>query len=128
MQDKHIIKQQTETLIKYCQESDRIYEEVRGTGEDKDFYNEVKPFADTVHKEADKWGENMKSWISQEKFTHLFPQMIDQTVNNLSDVAVQAFFYKTSYKRFKSHVQSVSYILEIALSEINKKIGIKNGQ
>ena len=53
----------------------------------------------------------MKEWMKETEFRHLFPEQIEQTAHNLSDVAVQAFFPKTSYKRFKSHVQSIEFIL-----------------
>ncbi|WP_409301324.1 YppE family protein [Peribacillus sp. SCS-155] len=122
MKDKSYIHQQTINLINYCKQADQIYEGVRTEGKEKDFHTEVKPFADKVHKEAAQWGKDMKEWLNEEKFPHLFPQMIDQTVGNLSDVAVQAFFPKTSYKRFKSHVQSVSFILQSAEIEIGKKL------
>ena len=54
----------------------------------------------------------MTEWMENESFRHLYPMQIQQTADNLSDVAVQAFFPKTSYKRFKSHVQSVRFILQ----------------
>jgi hypothetical protein len=122
MQDKDQTLKLTIKLIDFSQKADHIYEEVRSTGKEKDFYSEVKPFADEVHHTALEWADHMKTWMGEEKFKHLFPQQIDQTVQNLSDVAVQAFFPKTSYKRFKSHVQSVQFILQSVLTEIKRRI------
>ncbi|MDQ0218946.1 DUF1798 family protein [Peribacillus cavernae] len=122
MRDKEVILKLTKELIGFCQRADQIYEDVRSTGKEKDFYNDVKPFADKVQLASLEWADSMKVWMREERFQHLFPQQIDQTVQNLSDVAVQAFFPKTSYKRFKSHVQSVQFILQSALHEINKKV------
>src|SRR6478735_4421806 len=102
----------TQQLITFAKEADSIYEKVRLDGQEKDFYNEVKPFADEVRQACEAWEQMMKQALTEEKFKHLFPEQIEQTAHNLADVAVQAFFAKTSYKRFKSHVQSVLFILQ----------------
>ncbi|MFD0051649.1 YppE family protein [Actinomycetes bacterium NPDC127524] len=122
MQNKREIQELTQQLIGFCQAADKIYDSVREEGAEKDFYGEVKPFADKVHQAAKEWVIQMKEWMKSEAFTHLYPLQIEQTADNLSDIAVQAFFPKTSYKRFKSHVQSVSFILNNTLSEINAKL------
>lgn len=124
MMDKAKALKLTETLISMCDKADQIYEEARSTGQEKDFYSEVKPFADEVHHSSLEWAEEVKNWMNEESFKHLFPQQIDQASQNLSDVAVQAFFPKTSYKRFKSHVQSVHFILQSTLAEIKRKMGL----
>lgn len=102
----------TEQLIVLAKEADAIYEEVRKDGREKDFYHEVKPFADRVQLACEQWEQRVKQWMKEAEFKHLFPQQIEQTAQNLTDVSVQAFFPKTSYKRFKSHVQSVLFILQ----------------
>lgn len=122
MEKKDEALQLTNKLISLCQKADQIYENVRSTGKEKDFFDEVKPFADEVHQTCLEWADLMKGWMEDESFKHLFPQQVDQTAQNLSDVAVQAFFPKTSYKRFKSHVQSIQFILQNVLTEINGKI------
>ncbi|RFU60083.1 YppE family protein [Bacillus sp. V59.32b] len=122
MIDKAKTLKLTETLISMCEKADQIYEEARSTGQEKDFYSVVKPFADEVHQTCLEWADQVKNWMNEESFRHLFPQQIDQASQNLSDVAVQAFFPKTSYKRFKSHVQSVHFILLSTLTEINRKM------
>ena len=38
----------TEQLIQYTDQADEIYEGVRKEGKEKDFFSEVKPFADQV--------------------------------------------------------------------------------
>ncbi|MEK3797519.1 YppE family protein [Peribacillus sp. FSL H8-0477] len=122
MINKNYAKELTQKLIQFNEQADVIYEEVRAAGKEKDFYSEVKPFADEVHTTCSEWKDSMKEWMGMESFTHLFPLQIEQTANNLSDVAVQAFFPKTSYKRFKSHVQSVRYILHNVRDEIDRKL------
>ncbi|CAH0186343.1 hypothetical protein SRABI96_01561 [Peribacillus sp. Bi96] len=110
----------TEQLIQYTSQADEIYEGVREEGKEKDFFSEVKPFADKVRSVCIEWEIGMKEWMKVTEFKHLFPEQIEQTAHNLSDVAVQAFFPKTSYKRFKSHVQSVEYILNNVKAEIDR--------
>jgi hypothetical protein len=110
----------TEQLIKYTVQADDIYEGVRKEGKEKDFFSEVKPFADQVRTVCIEWETGMKEWMKETEFKHLFPEQIEQTAHNLSDVAVQAFFPKTSYKRFKSHIQSVEFILHNVKAEIDR--------
>nr|WP_225988759.1 YppE family protein [Peribacillus frigoritolerans] len=107
-------------MIKYTDQADDIYEGVRLEGKEKDFFSEVKPFADQVRTVCIEWETGMKEWMKETEFRHLFPEQIEQTAHNLSDVAVQAFFPKTSYKRFKSHVQSIEFILNNVKTEINR--------
>lgn len=110
----------TEQLIKYTDQANDIYEGVRLEGKEKDFFSEVKPFADQVRTVCIEWETGMKEWMKETEFRHLFPEQIEQTAHNLSDVAVQAFFPKTSYKRFKSHVQSIEFILNNVKTEIDR--------
>ena len=53
----------------------------------------------------------MKQAMKIVTFNHLYPSQIEQASQNLQDVAIQSFFPKTSYKRFKSHVQSILFTL-----------------
>ncbi|MCK1991271.1 YppE family protein [Peribacillus muralis] len=117
---KEKLQRLTDQLIKYTSEADDIYEGVREAGKEKDFFSEVKPFADQVKEACVQWESGMKEWMKETEFKHLFPEQIEQTAHNLSDVAVQAFFPKTSYKRFKSHVQSVEFILHHVKAEIER--------
>ncbi|PJN90053.1 YppE family protein [Bacillus sp. mrc49] len=116
--EKEKLQRLTDQLIKYTENANDTYEEVREAGKEKDFFSEVKPFADQVREACMEWEAGMKEWMKEIEFRHLFPEQIEQTAHNLSDVAVQAFFPKTSYKRFKSHVQSVEFILHNVKAEI----------
>jgi len=122
MLDKNHTKILTTQLIAFTDQADEIYEAVRAEGKERDFYTEVKPFVEEVDLAIKEWTKNMQEWMKEESFQHLFPQQIEQTANNLADVVVQAFFPKTSYSRFKSHVQSISFILDNVLHEINRKL------
>ncbi|MGE8077851.1 YppE family protein [Peribacillus loiseleuriae] len=122
MLDKIYMETLTVQLLQFTDKADKIYESVREEGKERDFYREVKPFVDEVDAVLKLWTPNMREWMKAEDFTHLFPQQIEQTANNLADVVVQAFFPKTSYKRFKSHIQSVRFILQNVLTEIQHKL------
>lgn len=115
----------TQQLITFAKEADEIYEKVRSDGQERDFYNEVKPFADEVRQACEEWEKVMKQALTEEKYKHLFPEQIEQTAHNLTDVAVQAFFSKTSYKRFKSHVQSILFILQNVKMETSRILSQK---
>ena len=101
----------TQKLITLAEQANSIYDTVRENEEEKDFYLEVKPFADQVNQVCEEWEQEMKQAMQQVTFQHLFPSQIEQAAGNLKDVAIQAFFPKTSYNRFKSHVQSVLFTL-----------------
>lgn len=117
---KENLQKLTEQLLNYTIQSNEIYDNVRKEGKEKDFFTEVKPFADQVQASCTEWEEGIKEWMKETQFKHLYPEQIGQTANNLSDVAVQAFFPKTSYKRFKSHIQSVEFILNNVKSEVDR--------
>ncbi|PLT34911.1 YppE family protein [Bacillus sp. V5-8f] len=122
MEAEKYVLQLTKKLINLCEEADQIYDLVRESGKEHDFYTEVKPFADKVHDLTTEWSEQMKKRMKEEHFRYIFPQQIDQTAQNLTDISVQAFFSKTSYSRFKSHVQSVKFILKSVETEINNNM------
>ena len=108
--NQHIVTL-TQQLIALAEEANYIYDAVRKNGEEKDFYLEVKPFADQVKQACDEWERKMKQAMQNVRFQHLFPSQIEQAAGNLQDIAIQAFFPKTSYKRFKSYVQSIIFTL-----------------
>lgn len=101
----------TEQLITLTEEANSIYDTVRKDGVEKDFYHEIKPFADQVKQVCEEWNQEMKKAMQIVTFNHLYPSQIEQASQNLQDVAIQSFFPKTSYKRFKSHVQSILFTL-----------------
>ncbi len=116
----------TQQLITFAEEADSIYEKVRSDGQEKDFYKEVKPFADEVKKVCEEWEIVMKQVVTEMELKYLFSEQIEQTAQNLVDVSIQAFFPKTSYQRFKSHVQSVLFILNNVKMESERILSQKN--
>lgn len=101
----------TSELLKLVQQADEVYETVRSTGKEMDFYTEVKPFADKMKSLSDEWEAEAKKWLMSQKPKYIHKQQITATLENLQIIAVQAFFPKTSYSRFKQTVHSVEYVL-----------------
>jgi hypothetical protein len=98
-------------LLKLVQEADEVYETVRTTKKEGDFYTEVKPFADKMKTISDEWELEAMKWLMSQKPKYIHKQQITVTLENLQIIAVQAFFPKTSYSRFKQTIHSVVYIL-----------------
>lgn len=112
----------TKQLISLAEEANAIFDTVRTEGKEKDFYQEVKPFADHVKYVCEQWEQEIKKEMKEVVFKHLYPFQIEQAAGNLKDVAVQAFYPQTSYKRFKSHIQSVLFTLNHVRMECERKI------
>lgn len=106
------LKEMTSELLEYNSQAAKSFHHCRQTGEQGDFYKEVKPFADKVRALSEQWEPEVVKWVMDNKPKNLYPLQIRNTVENLQMVSVRAFFPDTSLKRFKSHVQSVEYVLE----------------
>ncbi|MCU9613673.1 YppE family protein [Caldibacillus lycopersici] len=111
----------TEKMKDYLTKTDEIYESVRETKEEADFYSTIKPFVDEIHEYSEQWCEQASNWVKENKPRNIYPQQLDAAKENLREICVQAFFPKTSYSRFKHNVHSINYTLEKLLTEIRKK-------
>lgn len=119
--EKKIILTKTNDLKKVLVKINEIYEEVRQTKEDPDFFKTIKPFVDEVHQLTDEWNEFAKKWLQTNQAKNLFTQQIDAASENMKEICVQAFYPKTSYSRFKHSLNSIRYILEKLQREVEKK-------
>ncbi|HZG73766.1 MAG TPA: YppE family protein [Chondromyces sp.] len=120
------LKKLTKELLDITNNANDIYMKKREAQIKGDFFSEVKPFADHAKAVSDKWKELSLTWLretSGKRYIH--PMQIQATVENLELVCVQAFFPETSFKRFKSYIQSISYVLKEMMYELenaeNKK-------
>jgi hypothetical protein len=114
------LKHVTAELLASVDQMMNEYKERRGTKEKGDFYNEVKPFADRVKNVNDQWKELCLEWIKAERPKHLhFPQIMN-TYDNIEMLSVHCFFPESSYNRFVSHHQSVHYVLQTLIDELNE--------
>ncbi|TFE03243.1 DUF1798 family protein [Jeotgalibacillus sp. R-1-5s-1] len=109
----------TNQLAEILEQADEEYNKRRETKEKGDFHDEVKPFADRAHALISEWKEKTSAQLIKNPQKNIHHNQIFATADNLELVTVQCFFPETSYKRFKSYVQSSRYVLgqvEMALS------------
>jgi CRISPR/Cas system CSM-associated protein Csm2 small subunit len=116
-----IMKTKTIKLKNYLKQINSNYENVRSTGEEKDFYTVIQPFVDEVYEFTDEWVEYAKNWIHKYKPKNLVVQQVESAFENIREICAQSFFAKTSYRRFKHTFHSINYTLEKLLTEISKK-------
>ncbi|MEI5907234.1 YppE family protein [Bacillus spongiae] len=114
--------QLTEELIHYNEELKEIYDSKRASGDKGDFYNEVKPYADKVRDVLNKWEQASLEWIKKAQPKYIHRMQIQQTLDNVELVSVQAFYPETSYNRFQSYHQSIHYNLQTIKNELTKSV------
>jgi Bacterial domain of unknown function (DUF1798) len=113
--------QVTEELLVLSEKMISEYKSRRESGEKGDFYTEVKPFADEVKEKNDRWKDLSLDWIKDTKPKHIHLPQILNTFDNIEMLSVHCFFPESSYNRFISHFQSVSYVLGTELDELKEK-------
>lgn len=96
------------------------YKRRRESGEKGDFYRDVKPYADKVKSLNDQWRSLSEEWVAASRPKHLHLPQISNTYDNIEMLSVHCFFPESSYNRFISHYQSVSYVLGTQLHELRK--------
>ena len=109
--------QLNQSLVTEINKIEAILEETLEKGEQPDFFQQVKPFADKVHALTEQWKLSAMEWINQTKPKYLHGSQIESTAENIQQVTVQCFYPDTKKKRFYSMIQSIKYVLE----DINKK-------
>lgn len=113
----------TKQLIHYNNEAFKQYTEItRHSDEAADFYKIVKPFVDKVNKCADEWKDLVLVWIKESKPKYIHPINIESTFENLMISSVQAFQKDTRQRRFNEMIQSIDYILNHIIDELEKTI------
>ncbi len=115
------LKQVTEELVVLVEKMMSEYKSRRESGEKGDFYTEVKPFADEVKEKNDAWKELSMNWIKEYKPKHIHLPQVLNTFDNIEMLSVHCFFPESSYNRFISHYQSVSYVLLTQNDFLNEK-------
>ncbi len=117
----NILLHDTLQLIKLNQKALEIYKQHRATQEKGDFYKEVKPFADKVRDICERWEPAAIEWVQKNKPPYINAIQLHNTSENIQMVSIRAFFPESSLKRFMSHVQSVDYVLNQLLDELQSK-------
>ncbi|WP_042346477.1 DUF1798 family protein [Bacillus massiliigorillae] len=102
----------TKELNKLLDDINEKYEKVRLTKEEADFYKDVEPYANSVRDRAQKWYESIQQVIENNEAYIQGERQVEQVVDNICTLSVQAFQYSTSYSRFKSYYQSTKFLLK----------------
>ncbi|MGN1385802.1 MAG: DUF1798 family protein [Bacillus sp. (in: firmicutes)] len=102
----------TQRLLKLLDEINDLYEDVRTTKKQYDFTNEVEPFAEKADELTMNWLHQMEAVIEKQRGYFIGERHIEQVVENMRQLSVQAFYWSTSYNRFKSYLQSTKFLLK----------------
>ncbi|TFE03050.1 YppE family protein [Jeotgalibacillus salarius] len=111
MTTENILKMTIE-LINITNQADEEYNKRRESGLKGDFFNEVKPFADHANLIVQEWKSAAADFLIEYPKKNIHQNQIFATAENMELIVVQCFFPETSYKRFKSYIQSSLYVLE----------------
>lgn len=120
--DDLLIIEKTEKMKRYLERTKEIFENVRATGKEHDFFKEVKPFVDEAQQFAGEWAKLASRWVDEFQPKNIFPLQIESARDNFNEICPQAFYPKTSLSRFKHHYNSINYILEKLLSEVRNRL------
>ncbi|WP_409288896.1 YppE family protein [Peribacillus sp. SCS-37] len=112
----------TGELLQLADKIETIFDEVKLDKKERDFFGEVKPFAEHAGTLAEKWEIQALDSIRVNKPRYLHNQQIEQVRELINLCSVQAFFPSTSLKRFKNQLQSIRYTLEVLLAHLRQTI------
>ncbi len=105
-------------LLEYNQELQKVFTTVLEQEQAADFFSVVKPFADKVRDVVVQWEENALLWVKKDKPKYFHKNQIDNIVENITTVSIQAFFPDTKEKRFKQLIRSNQYNLETIIQHL----------
>jgi hypothetical protein len=114
------LKVKTQQLLGYVQVGKDQYEARKSSGQEGDFFQEVKPFADKVKNASEEWYKLAKKWVLEERPAFITDNQLQNTLEHLENISIQSFYPKASKKRYKSAVQSTEFVLESILDNVNK--------
>lgn len=115
-----ILREQTEQLLQECETCKNRFFQMREKDVTPDFFQDVKPYADSIQLQLLEWKENAILWIQEYKPKYLHEQQIESVVENMNQFVVQSFYKETSKKRFLQSIHSVQYTLSTLLRYIKK--------
>ncbi|WP_026694861.1 YppE family protein [Peribacillus kribbensis] len=113
-----LLTEQTKQLIELTDQIEEIFNTTKTEQIEHDFYETIKPFADRAFELSSNWKTAASEFIENKRPKHLHVQQIDQAAELISTSSIQAFFPKTSLKRFKSQLQSIRYTMETVLKQV----------
>lgn len=109
----------TKLLLTICDECEQRFYRMRETDHEPDFFEEVKPYADTSHQAIAQWAEEMKVWIQKEKPRYVHEVQVDSLKDSMTQFVVQSFYKATGKKRFILSIRAARYTLQTVLDAMN---------
>ncbi|MCM3536923.1 DUF1798 family protein [Priestia endophytica] len=110
----------TEKLLSYNEEASNRLKVVKAKEQSADFYEEVKPYAETFFSLLDEWEKAVRKWILESKPKYVHFTQVDAATENLHNVILQSFHKDTRAKQFSKMYISNKYFLESILAEKEK--------
>ena len=101
----------TANLLGACEQAIERFYTMRERNAEPDFFNEVKPYADHMRMQLQRWKTLAYEWIMANKPKYMHTQQIDHAYDAMEQFFVQSFYKATSKKRFIQSVQSTKYTL-----------------
>jgi hypothetical protein len=117
--------EKTERLLSVCEECLERLPAMRELDREPDFFEEVKPYADTNHRLLDEWTEEIRMWIQKDKPKYVHLHQIESLNESMKQFIVQSFYAKTGKKRFILSINSATYTLRTVLDELQRVGGEK---
>lgn len=114
------LHEQTEKLLKECENCKNRFHKMREENLSPNFFEEVKPYADSIHQLLLEWKQNVLLWIKDNQPKYVHKQQIESVVDSMNQFVVQSFYKETSKKRFLQSIYSVEYTLTLLLRYMNK--------
>lgn len=110
----------TRRLISLIEKGREQFEKSKSSGEEGDFFLEVKPFSDLVRSVSDEWLGLVTKWIRTENPKFINQKQIETTYEHLEKMGIQSFYPKTSRKIFLSSIQSAQFVLQSIINHLEK--------
>ena len=110
-----ILREQTEQLLQECETCKNRFFQMREKDVTPDFFQDVKPYADSIQLQLLEWKENAILWIQEYKPKYLHEQQIESVVENMNQFVVHR-------KSLPKIVVYVSSGLMVVRSELKKAV------
>jgi hypothetical protein len=111
----------TSELLEECGKCRPRHTRMREEEREPDFFGEVKPYADRVHRLISDWKEMSAEWIRQKRPKHVREPQIENAADMMTQFVVQSFYPKTGKKRFYDSIQSTEYLLKTMLAALEEE-------
>ncbi|WP_407268659.1 DUF1798 family protein [Radiobacillus sp. PE A8.2] len=85
---------------------------------DKDFFAYVKRETTPIYEQIELWEQQATEFVKQRK-VRVHPQQVQSTTDNLKLLLMHSYYIDTRYHRYMELHQSVHYVLDMLINDIN---------